>query len=207
MARVNLNTAKAIFGNHLIGPDQVRSFYSRLGLSAPSDLTNEIPYDKKILEEKRGSHILVLFTPISANGQKLTINRLRDSFGLDPSEGEPCFYNQDWYVNEPFANKGETSTRWHLISRDLAEPYRGILPVSEVPLPSALLLTYIFFITAFSIDEILFPNIFVWSSDTDSNGDRIYVGRYYDPKGIAKNGFSVHRHLSITKIYGMVDFI
>ena len=45
---------------------------------------------------------------------------------------------------------------------------------------------------------------FIWCNDVDANGDRIYVGRYFDPLGISKNGFSVHRQLRIKNNYGCI---
>lgn len=70
--------------------------------------------------------------------------------------------------------------------------------------PPAILLTYFFFANYLINKQISFKNDFVWTCDVDSNNDQIYVGRYYDPKGIAKNGFSVHRYLSVNYNYASI---
>jgi len=49
--------------------------------------------------------------------------------------------------------------------------------------------------------EKLWKYDFLWCSDRDHNGDRIYVGRYEDPAGVNKNGFNIHRHLALRPSY------
>jgi len=57
----------------------------------------------------------------------------------------------------------------------------------------------------FNNNVAIWPNEYVWCQDKDLNGDQIYVGRYYDKNGVTKNGFSIHRHLSINSNYGSID--
>ena len=54
---------------------------------------------------------------------------------------------------------------------------------------------------------MLWRHDFIWCDDSDHNGDRIYTGRYIDPNGINKNGFNIHRHLSIRPCYGAAPVI
>lgn len=206
MEGVNLETAQSVFGKYFIGPTQVEAFFKRIGLTVPLGLEPRIPFSLETLQKKAKSHILILFVPQSVEGRSISIRFLRDCFGVDPAASEPCFYNQDWYINERFANESHNKPSWHLVGRGLVNHTRGKVPFQDLGLPSALILAYSFFITATCIGELLFSDDFVWCSDKDANGDRIYVGRYYDPLGIAKNGFSIHRHLSITEIYGSIDF-
>lgn len=55
------------------------------------------------------------------------------------------------------------------------------------------------------LGEKLWYHDFVWCSDVDHNGDRIYVGKYNDIDGVNKDGFSIHRHLALRLCYGCID--
>jgi hypothetical protein len=131
----------------------------------------------------------------------------RDFFGFDPEIKEPCFYNQDWYVNENFYLKSSLKFEWLFVEKKISENSRGVEPStlnqSEFRLHSALTFTYIFFIYYLTNNNILWENDYVWCSDYDTNQDQIYVGRYIDPNKINKNGFSIHRHLKIKNNYGI----
>lgn len=52
---------------------------------------------------------------------------------------------------------------------------------------------------------MLWKHDFVWCSDMDHNGDRIYVGKYHDISGVNKNGFSIHRHLALRECYASIN--
>ena len=52
--------------------------------------------------------------------------------------------------------------------------------------------------------KILWKDDFVWCQDKDSNNDQIYTGRYLDANGKNKNGFNIHRHLKIRKLFGVI---
>ena len=54
------------------------------------------------------------------------------------------------------------------------------------------------------LDEILWPNDYIWCSDTDSHNDQIYVGKIIDNDNLSKTDFSVHRHLSVKLNYGSI---
>ena len=71
--------------------------------------------------------------------------------------------------------------------------------------PTAILCAYTFFVYYFLTGEHLWYHDFVWCSDADHNGDRIYVGKYHDVDGVNKNGFSVHRHLALRNCYAAVN--
>src|SRR3989344_3859430 len=94
--------------------------------------------------------------------------------------------------------------KWHLIRKAVREDARAKRPediqstLSGEQFPSAITAAFAFFAWwHLSGGEKLWKNDFLWCSDTDHSGDRIYVGRYEDPDGINKNGFNVHRHLSL----------
>lgn len=139
----------------------------------------------------------------------ISLVELREQFGVDPTVSEPCFYDQDWYLKEDFAAKTVTDGDWHLLNKYVREGWRARLPEdiekelgARERLPTAVTATFAFFAWWFYTGgEKLWTHDFVWCSDRDHNGDRIYVGRYEDPAGVNKNGFNVHRHLSLRSAY------
>jgi hypothetical protein len=138
----------------------------------------------------------------------ITLNHLREYFGTDPAE-EPCMYNQDWYLKEDFADKTATDGEWHVLRKQVKEEWRAKTPQDIEPelksneqLPTAVTAAFVFFAYWYSTGgKRLWEHDFVWCCDRDHNGDRIYVGRYEDPAGVNKNGFNIHRHLSLRPAY------
>ncbi len=128
---------------------------------------------------------------------------------------EPCFYNQDWYLQEPFARDRVLPSGWFLLRKTLADESRGALPAihqrgddNAATLPYAIACAYAFFAYFLCTEgKLLWPHDYLWCVDLDHNNDQIYVGRYNDPSGINKNGFSIHRHLVIRSCYGVADYI
>lgn len=196
-----IENAQKIMGRNFIGPDQLVKISPYLpapvGKSTPT-----IPFALDFLKKIKKDYILILGAP-------LTINAMREIFGIDPAKSEPCFYNQDWYLKEKFANKITLAPKWYLVKKSVDKKTRGLHPnIIEKKLrnkehfPLAVLCAFTFFSYYLLHKEILWEKDFIWCSDKDANGDRIYVGRYKDPKGMNKNGFNIHRHLSIKKSYG-----
>ena len=210
----NIEEASNIMGNNFIGPEDFLNSYKISNLFFIN--TNEIPkipYSINELNSKKKSHILILVLDEFKHRDKISLPILRQYFGLNPEEKEPCFYNQDWYVNEPFYNDSKLKLSWVLFSIEIMESTRSIDPNlilrnSEVKtLPSALLVTYCFFMLYLLRNKLFLKHDYLWCNDYDSNGDRIYVGRYIDPNKKNKNGFSIHRHLSIKNNYGAINFL
>ncbi len=191
-------------GKNFIGPEELYSIRKRLGISMPL-FAPPIPFDEASLQKISDNAILLLGLPMN-------IMELRSILGTNPKK-EPCFYNQDWYFNEPFANKIKLENRWYLIKKTVDEVTRGknpkeIAQKKNEQLPSAILTAFTFFAYYFLTEgEILWNHDFLWCSDRDSNGDQIYTGRYIDPNGINKNGFNIHRYLSIRPSYAVAPEI
>lgn len=208
---MNWQEAKKIMGKNFIGPDEVTSIALELNI-APIKTTPPVPYDAKTLKKVSKDYILILGVEKTKNGKPLTLNALRVLLGTDPNESEPCLYNQDWYLNEKFASEKTLKSRWYLLRKQVLKETRAVRPdILEGKLkkgekfPSAILATFTFFSYYFLYNGAqLWKNDFIWCSDKDKNGDRIYVGRYSDPKKVNKNGFNIHRHLSIRPAYGAV---
>ncbi|MGB7958045.1 MAG: hypothetical protein WCF77_04385 [Minisyncoccia bacterium] len=202
----SISEARKIFGDNFIGGEELSRVAERTGIGAPREIP-PIPFSEKYLREKGADHFLVLGISRFESGAPLTLMSLRDRFGTDPDKEEPCFYNQDWYAKEDFANQ-ELEDKWFLVRKSIFEESRAKEPDALARIhtfPSAVLCAYAFFVTWYVSGEPLWPHDFVWCSDVDHNGDRIYVGRYRDPAGINKNGFNVHRHLRVRGNYGSVE--
>jgi hypothetical protein len=202
----SLEEAHQIMSNNFIGPIELESISSRLDLDIPI-VVPTISYSKNQLQAVANTHILILGVSKLKNGKALNIHNLKSFFGEDPEVMEPCFYNQDWYNNENFIET-TLETRWYLLKKDIFEDSRAVNPNELEPFydfPSAILCAYVFFIVFLCFNEKIWYHDFVWCSDRDHNGDRIYVGKYHDIDGINKNGFSIHRHLALRSCYGAVS--
>lgn len=209
-----LETAKKIFGNNFIGPNEIAKIAHLVNLPSKIKTTPQISYSEECLQNLGQDYVLILGLSYFKDKKPLTLNNMRNFYGLDPEKKEPCFYNQDWYLKEDFAKKTTLENRWYLIKKTVIEKTRGKRPdeivitiESNQQFPLAILTAYTFFLYYFLNKEILWKNDFIWCSDRDHNGDIIYTGRYIDSTGINKNGFNVHRHLSIRPVYGLAPTI
>ncbi|WP_281644735.1 hypothetical protein [Bacteroides zoogleoformans] len=211
MKRETIERLQRLFGNNFIGPDQINKLMSEMGLKPISD--NEVPeveYPMHELKSRSGDYILVLGY-CGTSELPLDIIRFRDTFGMTPDNKEPCLYNQDWYLCEDFVHK-TLEFRWYLLKKEVFEERRSVLPDAilssgEVHFPSAVLCIFTFFAYYFAFGEYLWYHDFVWCSDLDHNGDRIYVGKYHDVDGVNKNGFSIHRHLALRPCYSAISVL
>lgn len=212
---MDLSTAKKIMGKNFIGPAELRAISLKLGITDPSkSQTLNIPFTAPVLKKHRKSAVLIFGVQKFKNGKKMTLNNMRARFGTNPKK-EPCFYNQDWYLKEDFAARETLKPQWYLVGKNVQPDTRGQDPdriKKSISLardfPSAVLAAFTFFAYYFHTGgEMLWPHDFIWCSDRDSNGDRIYVGRYQDPKDMSKKGFNIHRHLRLRSCYGLAPAI
>lgn len=208
MKQEELKELETLFGNNFIGPKQVNNLLNEMSLPLlKEEDVPEMNYELGLLQSKASDYLLVMGYA-GTNDNPLTIIRFRDTFGVDPDKKEPCLYNQDWYLAEDFVNR-TLANRWYLIKKDVIEESRAVMPfelvLKNIAFPSAILCTYTFFAFYYARKEYLWFHDFVWCSDSDHNGDRIYVGKYHDIDGVNKNGFSIHRHLALRQCYASVD--
>ena len=205
--------ARRLFGRHFIGPEELQAIACEAGVADPAaggEAVPAIPFDAQQLAMLSQDHLLLFGSPSTRTGTSLTINHMREFWGTDPAVRQPCFYNQDWYLRETFAGTCTLAARWYLIRRDVDAASRGRDPeelerrlAPHERFPSALLACYAFFTYwVHTGGDLLWKHSFVWCSDRDHHGDRIYVGRYVDPEGVNKNGFNIHRHLSLRECHG-----
>lgn len=197
--------AKQIMGRNFIGVEELNRI-DKVKFFIPKAIP-KIPFEKEELKKKSADYILILGICAFGDQKPVTIRNLRETFGKDPEMGEPCFYNQDWYDNEEFIDI-PLSEGWYLIRRSVYEDSRAVQPQEleiKYAFPNAVSCVYAFFMAWLTLDIKLWYHDFVWCSDKDHNGDRIYVGKYHDIDGINKNGFNIHRHLGLRNCYGCID--
>lgn len=199
-----------LFGKNFIGKDELKSLFKALGFGEVEIQETPIQYTDADLQKTSSEGYVLIYGVGSINGKNITLKFLREKFGVNPDEFEPCMYNQDWYMKEDFMDL-TLENRWYLIKMDVYEESRAVLPEDltqqGLSFPPAILCGYTFFAFYFAHNEYLWWHDFVWCSDTDHNGDRIYVGKYHDIDSVNKNGFSIHRHLALRPCYGSVNYI
>ena len=204
------DAVKTLFGKNYIGADELKPFFKALGFGGVDIQEEGIEYSDDELQKAAGEGYVLIYGVNQINGQDITLRFLRDRFGVNPDESEPCLYNQDWYLKEDFIDL-TLGLRWYLIKKDVIEESRAVMPADlaqrGLNFPPAILCGYTFFAYYFARNEYLWWHDFVWCCDTDHNGDRIYVGKYHDIDGVNKNGFSIHRHLALRPCYGGINFI
>lgn len=201
-------TVKSLFGNNFIGVEELSPFFLKMGLDPSLISEVELNFSDYVLEEASKNGYILILGVEKLGDIVITPKFLRDTFGFDPEVSEPCLYNQDWYMKEDFMNRS-LGNQWYLIKKDVFENSRAVMPVDlqnrGLQFPSAILCLYTFFAYYFAYNVYLWYHDFVWCSDTDHNGDRVYVGKYHDVDGVNKNGFSIHRHLALRPCYASSD--
>lgn len=201
--------ARQIFGLNYIGAKALKSLAVALGYPDAVFTEPEIPFSDEALQKAAREGYLLVYCADKVGEQPVTLRFLRERFGIDPAVYEPCFYNQDWYLSEPFMDR-PLDGGWHLVKKEVWEESRAVQPADllqqGLAFPPAVVCAWTFFAWFFSRGEYLWWHDFVWCSDTDHNGDRIYVGKYHDIDGVNKNGFSIHRHLALRSCYASVSY-
>ena len=196
--------ARKILDKNFIGTEELVKIQNNFSVLIPKSVP-EIPFDESTLESKKLTHVLLLCPIYFADGITITIKSIKQK--ISEFNGIPCFYNQDWYLNEQFINK-PLVVKWLFVSKSILDESRAMPAdkvVSTYKLNSAVEITFAFFANYFVNDgEKLWNNDYVWCSDIDDKGDQIYVGRYTDASGLNADGFEIHRHLRIKKNYGVV---
>ena len=203
---ISIELAKQIMGCNFIGPNELKSI-KEMKFRLPVSI-QLIPFDEETLRKKCKDYFLIYGLSEFEDGRIVNIRNIKSIFGMNTNNHLPCFYFQDWYDKEKFI---DTSMQegWFLIKKSVYKDSRGVQPetLSEKYIfPKAITCTYAFFVAWLVREYKLWYNDFVWCSDKDHNGDRIYVGKYHDIDGINHDGFSIHRYLSIRQCYACIDW-
>lgn len=199
----NFNIAKSIMGANFIGFDELKKFGPKdFKLDRKNDM---VPFSVDELNVKKDNYVLIYGANSFVDGTAVTIKNLKEI--MSKQSDCPVFYNQDWYDQEGFINE-KLPEGWFLIRKNVYEDSRAVMPeilIKRYVFPSAIKCTYAFFVAWLCIGVKLWYEDFIWCSDVDHNGDRIYVGKYHDVDGINNDGFSIHRHLALRNCYTCID--
>ena len=127
-------TVKKLFGRNFIGREELQPLIYRLKLTG--DVVEQ-PIDKKFndsqLQKAASEGYILIWYPQNIGGIDITLRYLRNEFGIDPEQSEPCFYNQDWYLQESFIDE-TFNANWYLIKKDVFRSLRALLPRSGLSL-------------------------------------------------------------------------
>ena len=201
---------RQLFGVNYIGTEELKPFFKALGFGEVEIQEKPIAYSDSDLMKAASEGYILIYGIEHIDEKRITLRFLRDKFGVNPDVSEPCLYNQDWYLKEDFMDVA-LNTQWYLIKKEVFDDSRAVMPgdltQQGLNFPPAILCGYTFFAYWYARNEKLWWHDFVWCSDVDHNGDRIYVGKYHDIDGVNKNGFSIHRHLALRPCYGSVNMI
>jgi len=201
--KTNIIAAKNIMGENFLGPEELKSF--SLKIFELSGMVDTIPYSIEEIQNKKDDYLLVYAASKFVDGTFVTIRNLKKI--ISENGDIPQFYNQDWYDKEDFIDE-VIPEGWFFIRRFVYEDSRSVSPndlLQKYLFPSAIKCTYTFFVAWHCLDIKLWYEDFVWCSNVDHNGDRIYVGKYHDIDGINNDGFSIHRHLALRPCYTCID--
>lgn len=167
---VSQERAREIMGSNFHGPDQVAEHFRVRFTEDELGRLAEVPFSEDVLESCKDTHILVAGYPLSILEVK--------------KRAKPHFWNQDWYIGEPFAKKTKPELRWYLVrktavpnsfSKTWAEQ-QELLETSFVP--QACVMVYSIVLHFLATGERLFERTYVRCQDVDSGGYRVDVGRF-----------------------------
>lgn len=204
-----INTAKEVFKKDFIGYDEILQISKTSKLIPREDEMPIIPYtEEELITFEKNDYFLLLGVSYSNVNTPVTLKLMRSLWGINPQASEPCFYNQDWYLNENFFSDQMVLRKWYLFKKNVIPESRGKL-ILDLPStthnPYACECAYAFFMYYFYNNKAIWPYDYIWCLDRDTNSDQVYVGRYFDKNGINSNGFSIHRFLTINNSYGSID--
>lgn len=120
---------------------------------------------------------------------------------LELREAHPhLFYSgQTWFVREAFMRILPSDP---LPIRPSRVVRLGQIPASSSGLPRAVDLAHLY---VEHPDDMLWEK-YLWCSDTDSDGQRVYVGGVNPRQMGQSGGFQIHRHLAINMQWGQASW-
>ncbi len=170
-APVTIKRAADIMGSNFIGIDALQ----HLGVELPpksKDMFRSVPFSAEVLEQYASTDALVACGALSLQDVLQSCN------GLFATKHEV------WYQQERFA-RAKVRPGWYLVRKDEVPGYtfktwnkhQTLLgPDEQVPSASVLAQTILF--TFMETKERLFEMIYVRSSDVDSRGRQVVLGRF-----------------------------
>jgi hypothetical protein len=161
--------AREIMGRNMFGVEEAIRHFGVNPTRQQAAALSEIQFSEATLAACKDTHVLVAVFPLS-------ILEIR-------SKGK-LFYSQDWYNKESFA-KDRGETEWQLvrktpinnsISKNWQEQ-QALLGTNEET-PKARMMAYTIIGHFLATGERLFEKLYVRTSDVDSDGLRVDVGRF-----------------------------
>ncbi|MFA5386512.1 MAG: hypothetical protein WC297_02535 [Candidatus Paceibacterota bacterium] len=165
--------AREIMGKNFFGVEEAIKHFGVNPTGQQLTALSEIPFSEAVLEELKGTHVLVAVFPLS-------ILEIRGKVE------KSLFYSHEdsWYNKESFAKeRGEVS--WRLVrktpvdnstSKNWQEQQASIGKNDEVP--TAQIVVYTIIGHYLATGERLFEHIYVRTSSVASDGVRVRVGRF-----------------------------
>ncbi len=120
--RADITEAAEIMGEDFYGPAEIRVAF---GVELAEDEIPPQPFTRAELEHYRQEgFFLVLRTDHDAEGNPLTIQRLKELYQVDPKDpNQRIFYQQDWYEKpenaDPFFTSQTPQTQWALVKKEI----------------------------------------------------------------------------------------
>jgi len=132
-----------------------------------------IPFSEGVLQECKGTHILVATFPLSILDIREKVKR--ELF---------CSHEDSWYNNEQFAqNKGEVG--WHLVRKNVLpnstdKTYADQQTLADTDeTPSARVMVYTIIGHYLATGEQLFKNVYTRCAELGADGIRVLVGYFF----------------------------
>lgn len=121
---VSLEEAEKIFGKDFLGPKAVEAAF---GIPVSEEHVVPIPFSRQELENAKALGQQLIFQaevmkisdgPMGSEFGAITPNNLKKVFPT-ASDGNPMWYNQDWYNDEKFFSEKTPPPCWKLTSKDV----------------------------------------------------------------------------------------
>jgi hypothetical protein len=166
--------ASTIMGKNFFGIEEATKHFSVSPTRDQIAALSEIPFSETVVNYCKETHILVALFPIS----------ILDIFGKLQGKNGILFYQQDWYVKQPFAkDKGEIG--WQLIRKTQVpssssknwNEQRSLLGRDDKT-PTAQVLVYGIIGHYLHVGERLFRTHYVRTLSLGTETDRVLVGRF-----------------------------
>lgn len=172
--------AREIMGKNYFGIEEAQKHFGVTFSKRQLAYLAEIPFTEKTLRECKDTHILVAYapTPIVAVRAKTA--------GVKLPPKRRMFYPQDWYDNNAVGNDAG-AVEWHLVRKTSVsdstsktwQQQQELLDHKIDETPEANVVVYTIIGHFLATGERLFEKVYVRTRTLDSDGDRVYVGRFH----------------------------
>lgn len=170
---VSQKRAREIMGRNLFGVEEATKHFGVSPTRQQLAVLSEIPFTEAVLQSCKDTHVLVAVFPLSILEIRGRVKR-------------ELFNSHDdaWYNSQAFA-KDKGVVGWHLVrktpvanSTSKSWSEQQALLTKDEATPTARVMTYMIIGHYLATGERLFRNLYVRCSEVDSDGDRVYVGRF-----------------------------